>query len=158
MKLKRLAVFLCTILAGCGLNPAHEGGARLEVAAAARSLKNTPIEECILELPPFRYHEEKREEFVARVRSARALTQNDGRSRDYLFVPGDGTSGDKEFSLDRGAGILVVKIGAADGASGGIDTWKKEPHGWGLMSSKSFDVPVGTEPLDGFSPGARATP
>src|SRR4051812_45992684 len=74
--------------------------------------RDPSIEDYILALPPYAFHEGPVSSFAATVRRARALPQNQGKSRDYLYCPGDGTWPEKVFVLDRPSRRLTIQVGA----------------------------------------------
>ncbi len=90
------------------------------------------IEEYILALPAYEFHEETVESFSVSVRHARRLPENRGKSPDYLFVPGDGTWPAKEFFLDRATGRLTIKVhpGPEPGSKGYTTVRRRVAGGW----------------------------
>lgn len=72
-------------------------------------MDSATIEDYILALPPFEFHEETVEQFTDRVRSERKTEkQNFGKDGDYLYVRGDGSAPSKVFILDRRRQMLTV--------------------------------------------------
>jgi hypothetical protein len=146
-------ILLVLFFAGCASSPRAP---QEEFAAAPAGIDSridtASIEDYILALPPFAYHEESVEGFASQVRRARASErENAGRGPDSLFVRGDGTWPAKEFFLDRSRRLLAIRIlhwepGTADE----YETMRRVPGGWmrgrgiGAMSSQ-VKIPPGNE-------------
>src|SRR5437870_12235146 len=75
--------------AGCVARQAAESRTFEAAPSPIDYHRDVSIEEYILALPPYSFHEESVHDFAARVRSARMLPQNKGKSRNYLYCPGD---------------------------------------------------------------------
>ena len=132
--MKRLASIISTgILVGCAVKPSD----RNETFEAAPSrvdqmIDFATIEDYILALPPFEFHEETVEQFAERVRSARMTEkQNLGKDRDYLFVRGDGSVPSKVFILDRSQRMLTIRsLNWEPGMSDDSVTMRRVLGGW----------------------------
>jgi hypothetical protein len=110
--MKRLAAIICTgILAGCTVMPSDQKETFVAAPSPiARVDQSATIEDYILALPPFEFHEETVEQFTERVRSARRNEKrNLDKDRDYLFVSGDGSAPSKIFILDRKRRVLTIQ-------------------------------------------------
>jgi hypothetical protein len=90
------------------------------------------IEDYILALPPYSFHEESVPAFAFRVRAARGLPQNLGKSSDYLYCPGDGTWPPKEFTLERASRRLTIRVhaGVEPDAAPYTATMRRVRGGW----------------------------
>ncbi len=90
------------------------------------------IEEYIIALPPFAYHEEGVRQFNNRVMRARAeQKQNSGKGIDSLYVGGDGSWPPKEFTLDRDQRTLSIHVFSWEpGVRAYTETMKRVPGGW----------------------------
>jgi len=90
------------------------------------------IEEYILALPPFEFHEETVKQFKERVMSARKNEkQNLGKDSDYLFVRGDGSAPSKVFILDRSVRRLTIQsMNWEPGMSDDSVTMRRVSGGW----------------------------
>ena len=97
-----------------------------------QTIDTASIEDYILALPPFEFHEETVEQFAKRVRSARmSEKQNVGKSRDYLFVRSDGCAPSKVFLLDRARRTLTIRsLNWEPGVSDDLVTMRRVPGGW----------------------------
>ncbi len=93
---------------------------------------NASIEEYILALPPYAFHEQSVEGFARSVREARTTQpQNAGRSADCLSLPGDGTWPAQEFFLDRSRRTLTIRIHSAEPRTTvETVTMQRVPGGW----------------------------
>lgn len=97
-----------------------------------RTIESASIEDYILALPPFEFHEETVEQFADRVRSARKTEQqNYGKGGDYLFVRGDGSAPSKVFVLDRGQQMITIRsMNWEPGMTDDSMTMRRVPGGW----------------------------
>ncbi len=97
-----------------------------------RLIESETIEDYILALPPFEFHEETVEQFTERVRNARMTEkQNLGKDRDSLFVKGDGSAPSKLFILDRRRQMLTIRsMNWEPGAAEDSITMRRVPGGW----------------------------
>lgn len=95
-------------------------------------LSTATIEEYIIALPPFAYHEESVRQFKDRVMRARAEEiQNSGKGSDFLYVGGDGTWPAKEFILDRENRTLGIRVSSWEpGVNAYTETMERVPGGW----------------------------
>ena len=73
-------------------------------------LRDPSVEDYVLALPAYSFHEEIVPLFTERVRTARTLPENQNRSRDSLYLPGDGCWPAKEFTLDRPSRTLTIFV------------------------------------------------
>ena len=114
------ALFVALILvsiAGCTPHSDRPPKKRaLTPSAIDHHIDAATIEDHILALPAFAFHEESTGDFRKRIRGARSLPQNKGRSLDSLYCPGDGTWPAKEFIWDRQKRTLTINV-----QSDGID-------------------------------------
>jgi hypothetical protein len=131
--MKGLAAFFAGLLAGC----ATVANDRNEVFVALtspidRSIDSATIEDYVLALPPFEFHEETVEQFTERVRNSRKTEkQNFGKNRDFLFVKGDGSAPSKVFILDRRRQILTIRsMNWEPGMAEDVITMRRVPDGW----------------------------
>ena len=160
MKLHSLA-FIILAIAGCSTKPivsrapvpaspvqAETPKPDFFLAAPSRIDKHidtASIEDYIIALPKFAYHEESERGFWERVRSARkAYAENQGKGNAFLFVKGDGCWPSKEFILDRASRTLTVRIyewepGLEDTID--IHTMRRVPGGWIRGSEHSIKKP-----------------
>ena len=95
-------------------------------------IETASIEDYIIALPAFDYHEESVESFAANVRRARASQEeNQGKGMDYLFVNGDGCWPSKDFVLDRQSRTLKIRIyNWEPGTTDYTETMGRVPGGW----------------------------
>ena len=127
------ATFAILLLTGCALSPI---GRQERFIAAPSSiddcLDTATIEDYVIALPPFAYHEESVDQFVDQVRRARTESkENLGKGPDYLFVGGDGCWGSKDFVLERAKRTLRIRV--FEWGPEGIDyteTMRRVPGGW----------------------------
>jgi hypothetical protein len=135
------AVVLCSLLGGCAPAPIADPG-KFEAAPSSidARLDTASIEDYIIALPPFAYHEESVEQFVEQVRRSRAgESENRGMGADYLFVNGDGSSPAKGFILSRAERMLTIRSYEWEpGRPDTTETMKRVPGGW--MRGKSVIV------------------
>ena len=112
----------------------HRPAARHSFVAAPSQIDHQrapSIEDYILALPPYSFHEETVPSFAARVRSARSLTENHGGSSDYLYCPGDGTWPTKEFTLERASQRLIIHVHEGPGPTAPYTTtMRRVSGGW----------------------------
>ncbi len=132
--MKRLAAIIFTgLLAGCATMPSERN--EIFVAAASpmdHTIDSATIEDYILALPPFEFHEETVEQFTERVRNARMTEkQNLGKDRDFLFVTGDGSAPSKVFILDRKRQMLTIRrMNWEPGMTEDSIKMRRIPGGW----------------------------
>lgn len=92
------------------------------------------IEDYIIALPKFAYHEETEKMFWQRVRTARKVyAENHGKGSDFLFVGGDGCWPAKDFTLDRRSKTLTIRIYEWEpgrDATITVHTMRRVPGGW----------------------------
>lgn len=90
------------------------------------------IEDYILALPPYAFHEESVAHFTARVRTARGMPQNEGAAPDHLFCGGDGGWSARAFVLDRATRRLEIHVcgGPEPGAKPYTTVLRRVPGGW----------------------------
>jgi hypothetical protein len=106
-------------------------------------LDKASIEEYIIALPPFAFHEEPVESFALNVvRSRRNQAKNKGKDDNYLYVGGDGCWPAKDFTLDRKNRVLHIQIfhwepPMEDTVS--ILTMRRVPGGW--MRAQKTNIP-----------------
>jgi len=110
-----------------------------------RMIDSATIEDYILALPPFEFHEETVEQFTDRVRSARKTeNQNFGKGGDYLFVSGDGSSPSKVFVLDRRRQMLTIRsMNWEPGLTDESITMRRIPGGW--LRGPSTEMKIGEQ-------------
>lgn len=128
---------LCSLLlaffSGCVAGP-DGGGERFEAAPNSIDgrLDTATIEEYIIALPAFAYHEESVEQFAEHVGRARSEeSKNRGKGSDELFVGGDGCWPSKNFVLDRGRRTLTIRIFQWEpGMKDYTETMRRVPGGW----------------------------
>ena len=132
--MKRLtAIIFAGLLAGCATLPSDREETFVAVVNPIdQSIGSTAIEDYILALPPFEFHEETIEQFAERVRNARKTEgQNFGKSRDFLFVKGDGSAPSKVFILDRRRRMLTIRsMNWEPGRTEDTITMRRVPGGW----------------------------
>jgi hypothetical protein len=128
-----LCALLAPLLAGCVAAP-DGGGERFEAAPSSidARLDTATIEEYIIALPAFAYHEESVEQFAEHVRRARTEeSKNRGKGSDELFVGGDGCWPPKNFVLDRGRRTLTIRIFQWEpGMKDSTETMRRVLGGW----------------------------
>ncbi|HEX7260723.1 MAG TPA: hypothetical protein VF258_02825 [Luteolibacter sp.] len=132
MKILFSALFTASLV-GCAL----ESSAVKEEFVATPSMideriETASIEDYVVALPPFAYHESSVEQFVEQVRTARGRqTENRGKGLDYLFVNGDGCWPSKDFVLDRDRSSLKVRVYQWEpGIKDYTETMRRVPGGW----------------------------
>jgi hypothetical protein len=111
--MKTIAAFISTaILSGCAVTSSGLNETFVAFPSPIdRMIDSASIEDYILALPPFEFHEESVEQFTLRVRNARKTEKtNSGRDCDELFVRGDGSAPAKFFALDRERKMLTIRI------------------------------------------------
>lgn len=133
-RMKKLAAIIFTgLLAGCATMPSDRNETFVAVASPIdRLIESATIEDYILALPPFEFHEETVEQFTERVRNARMTEkQNLGKDRDSLFVKGDGSAPSKLFILDRRRQMFTIRsMNWEPGAAEDSITMRRVPGGW----------------------------
>ena len=87
------------------------------------------IEEWILALPEKEIHGESWVSFERRVRNARRLPQNRGKTGDYLSLEGDGVVPAGVVELNRQSRVLFVTIGSEGEAQEKRQYWRQK-EGW----------------------------
>jgi hypothetical protein len=159
-----LSVFLTMIAVGCAFAP---DTAKEEFVAAPGAIderiESASIEDYIIALPSFAYHEESVSQFSTRVRNARNLEKrNKGKDANYLFVPGDGSWPSKAFYLDPDSGTLTIRIFNWEPlVKDYTETMRRVPGGWmrgpGIeIRDAKIDAPV-TDKLSGLSPSLSSS-
>jgi hypothetical protein len=146
--MKKLAAIIFTgLLAACATMPSDRNETFVAVASPIdQSIDSATIEDYILALPPFEFHEETVEQFAERVRNARMTEkQNLGKDRgiitireakgdkdrDFLFVKGDGSAPSKVFILDRRRQMLTIRrINWEPGMTEDSITMRRVRGGW----------------------------
>lgn len=127
-----IPLLLGFILVACAPR-SQEGQGSFEAVRSSIDQQNDPsIEDYILALPPYAFHEESLSSFARTVRSARALPQNYGKSRDYLFCPSDGKWPPREFTLERASQRLIIHVHKGAEADGPpyTTTMRRVRGGW----------------------------
>lgn len=132
--MKRLAgFFVAVLIASCATGPRVET-AEFEATPSPidQHIDTASIEDYILALPPYGFHEESVEQFADRVRNARTTEKrNEGRGDDFLFVSGDGCWPSKEFALDRRQRMLTIRIlNWEPGLTDEVVLMRRVPGGW----------------------------
>jgi hypothetical protein len=132
--MNRLAAIIFTgLLAGCATIPSDRNETFVAVASPIdQSIDSATIEDYILALPPFEFHEETVQQFTERVRNARKTeSQNSGKDLDFLFVKGDGSAPSKVFNLDRRRHMLTIRsMNWEPGMAEDSITMRRVPGGW----------------------------
>ena len=130
----RLAAIIFTgLFAACATMPSERDVTFVAVASSIdQTIVSATIEDYILALPPFEFHEETVEQFTERVRNARKTeNQNSGKDRNFLFVKGDGSAPSKIFILDRRRQILTIRsMNWEPGMAEDSITMRRVPGGW----------------------------
>jgi hypothetical protein len=132
-----MKIYFCALitatLVGCAFGPS----AVKEEFVAAPSvidsrIETASIEDYVVALPPFDYHESSVEQFEEQVRTARGREdENRGKGLDYLFVNGDGCWPSKEFVVDRDRRSLKVRVYQWElGMKDHTETMRRVPAGW----------------------------
>ena len=128
-----VGLIVAALIAGCATGP-HRESAEFEAAPSPidQHMDTASIEDYILALPPYGFHEESVAQFADRVRNARtAEKQNEGRGDEFLFVPGDGSWPSKEFALDRRHRMLTIRIlNWEPGLTDEVVMVRRVPGGW----------------------------
>ena len=128
-----LSAILTATLAGCAFSP---GPIKEDFVAAPsvidQRIEAATIEDYVVALPPFAYHEASVEQFEEQVRRARADDEkNHGKGVDYLFVSGDGCWPSKDFVLDLDRRTLRVSVYQWEpGTKDYTETMRRVPGGW----------------------------
>ena len=80
-------------------------------AAIDSFLDRATVEDYIVALPPYSFHEAPSEWAIHHARTARySHLKNTGRSKDSLYLSGDGCWPAQEFFLDRKTKTLVIRV------------------------------------------------
>lgn len=143
--MKKFAVIIFTgHLASCSTTSSFRG--ETFVAAASpidQRIDSATIEDYILALPPYEFHEETAKQFSERVGNSRKTEkQNFGKPRDYLFVHGDGSEPSKVFILDRARQVLTIRsMNWEPGMTEDSITMQRVPGGW-MRISRIYMNPV----------------
>lgn len=127
------AAILCSVLGACAPTPStNQEKFEAVPGSIDRRLDTASIEDYIIALPPFAYHEESVEQFAEHVRRSRAeQVENRGKGADYLYVNGDGTWPSKEFVLNRSRRMLTIRIiNWEPGFPDTVETMRRVPGGW----------------------------
>ena len=102
-------------------------------------IETASIEDYIIALPKFAYHEESENMFWQRVRTARKVyAENKDKGSNFLFVGNDGCWPSKDFILDRSTKTLTIRIYEWEPGRDGtitIHTMRRVPGGWMRRSS-----------------------
>ncbi len=126
-------IILIPFLLGCMSTP-RTTNEKFEVAPNRidQSIGSATIEDYILALPPFAFHEESVDQFAVRVRQARlSEKENVGKNQDYLFVSGDGSAPSKEFLLDRRLRVVTIRsFNWEPGTTDDSITMRRVSGGW----------------------------
>jgi hypothetical protein len=129
----RLSILLIPLFASCALNQ----GAKKEVFVAAPNsiderIETASIEDYIIALPPYAYHEASVDQFVEQVRRVRVdQEENHSKGPNYLFVNGDGCWPSKDFVLDRERRSLKIRVYQWEpGMKDYTETMRRVPGGW----------------------------
>jgi hypothetical protein len=132
-------IFLMFGLSACATRLANELSASVAAPSAAHQQPDSSIEDYILALPAYSFHEEDVASFTARVKGARALPQNKNKGSDYLYVPGDGCWPAKEIMLERSTQRLTIQFrdGRGPGAVPYTTTMRRVSSGWLLEAGSS---------------------
>jgi hypothetical protein len=128
-----LVCLLIPLLVACASPPSGDQGSFEAAPSRIDSRVGTAtIEDYIIALPPFAYHEESVRKFKNRVIRARAdESLNDGKEADYLYIGGDGTWPPKEFTLDRDTRTLTIHVFSWEpGIDDYTEIMKRVPGGW----------------------------
>ncbi len=128
-----LLTLLISFLAACAPSPYSNNDSFEATSSRIDSrIATATIEEYIIALPPFAYHEESARKLRDRVMRARAdEKQNSGKGSDYLYVGGDGTWPAKEFTLDRDNRTLSIHVFSWEpGIDDYTETMERVPGGW----------------------------
>lgn len=132
MKFALLAI-LIPLLAACAAPP-DSTHASFEAARSPidSQIETASIEDYVIALPPFAYHEESVRQFKKRVlRARKAEPQNAGKEADFLYVGGDGNWPPKEFTLNRDNRTLSIRVFSwEDGVNAYTETMQRVPGGW----------------------------
>ncbi len=124
---------LTAALVGCAFEPS---AVKEEFVATPsvidERIETASIEDYVVALPPFAYHESSVEQFEEQVRTAREMqTENRGKGLDYLFVSGDGCWPSKDFVLDRDRRSLKGRVYQWEpGMKDYTETMRRVPGGW----------------------------
>lgn len=133
-RMKILAAIIFTgLLAGCATMTRDRDETFVAVTSPIdQSIDTATIEDYILALPPFEFHEETVEQFTEKVKNARMTEkQNLGKDRDFLFVKGDGSAPSKIFILDRRRQMLTIRrMNWEPGMTEDTITMRRIPGGW----------------------------
>jgi hypothetical protein len=142
MKLSLLSLLLL-LLVSC----VFTSGVKSEKFEAASSslderIETASIEDYIIALPPFAYHEASVDQFAQQVRASRfLLDENRGKGSDYLFVGGDGCWPSKEFKFDREKRTLKIRVYQWEpGTKDYSETMRRVPGGWMRGSRVEIDT------------------
>jgi hypothetical protein len=106
-------------------------------------LDTASIEDYIIALPPYAFHEESVDSFVDNVKRSRGeADKSRGSDPNFLFVGGDGCWPSKDFTLDRKTRTLHVRIYNWEPPwenTISILTMRRVPGGW--LRSPQTDIP-----------------
>lgn len=144
--MKYFLIALCvSLLANC-VTGSKADGESFDAAPSSLDdrLDTASIEDYVIALPPFAFHEESVESFVDSVKRSRGREADKSRRNDpnFLFVGGDGCWPAKDFTLDRKTRTLHVRIynwepPLEDTIS--LLTMRRVPGGW--RRSPITDIP-----------------
>jgi hypothetical protein len=126
-----LAIFVS--LVGCSFKNIGQEDAFIAAPSSIDDRIGTAsIEDYIVALPPFNYHESSVEDFVNQVTRARTDSrENRDKGSNYLFVSGDGTWPSKDFILDRDRRTLKIRVYQwEEGVEDYTESLTRVPGGW----------------------------
>ena len=121
-----------SLCVSCAVGPAGKPEAFVAAPSAIdERMNDATIEDYIVALPAYAYHEEGVKQFEARVRQARTTEKkNEGKGQDYLFVACDGCWPSKDFKLDRATRELTIRIYQWEPVPDYTETMRRVPGGW----------------------------
>lgn len=131
MKALLLPALCCLLFSCASTEKPQDPGYLKSPHPIDRKIESATIEDYILAVPAYTFHEGDRAGFEKTVRNARALPQNQGRPADELYVPGDGSAGPYEFVLDRGSHALNARyVGRNAETPPHTIRYQRIPGGW----------------------------
>jgi hypothetical protein len=128
-----LSALLTATLMGCAFGPSTVKEEFVAMPSMIdERIETASIEDYVVALPPFAYHESSVEQFIEQVRTAREReAENCGKGLDYLFVNGDGCWPSKDFVLDRDQRSLKAHVYQWEpGMKDYNETMRRVPGGW----------------------------
>jgi hypothetical protein len=132
MKILFSALFTATLV-GCAIGPCAVQEEFVAMPSMIdERIETASIEDYVVALPPFAYHESSVEKFIEQVRTAREReAKNRGKGLDYLFVNGDGCWPSKDFVLDRDQRSLKARVYQWEPRMKDYtETMRRVPGGW----------------------------